>query len=115
MEVKVRQKRIEEDRFLKMRGKVLSLWPTGKEVNLEEAIEYQKSMPESKRFSKVLEKLRIIRTDGTKRCLRQRSECFGPSGECRRSGRTLHWSRDYWPCHGNPKKVIVHLNLPRRP
>jgi len=58
MEIKVRQKRIDEDRFLRMREDVLSLWPTGKEVNLEEGIEYQKSLPESKSFFKVTERLR---------------------------------------------------------
>ena len=57
MKTLVKNKRIDEDRFLKRREKILSLWPTGKEVNLEEAIEYQRSLPESKRFSKVLEKL----------------------------------------------------------
>ncbi|MCR4419105.1 MAG: hypothetical protein QHH27_04170 [Clostridia bacterium] len=58
MEVRVRQKRIDEDEFLKMRESVLSLWPTGKEVDLDEAVEYQKSLPDSKRFHKVLERLR---------------------------------------------------------
>ncbi len=51
------QKRIDEDRFLQMRDAVLSLWPTGKEVDLEEAIDYQKNLPESKVFGKVVEKL----------------------------------------------------------
>ncbi len=41
MEPQVKQKRIDEDQFLKMRKEVLSQWPTGKEVNIEEAIEYQ--------------------------------------------------------------------------
>ena len=57
MEIRVRNKRIDEDRFLKMREEVLSLWPTGKEVNLEEAIEYQKNLPESKNFFKVTQRL----------------------------------------------------------
>lgn len=58
MKIKIRNKRIDEDRFLKMREEILSLWPTGKEVNLEEAIEYQRNLPESKSFLKVTEKLR---------------------------------------------------------
>jgi methylaspartate mutase epsilon subunit len=58
MEIKVKQKRIDEDRFLEMRKEVLSQWPTGKEVNLEEAVEYQRSLPESKNFMKVTEKAR---------------------------------------------------------
>jgi len=37
--------------FLKMREEVLTQWITGKEVHLEEAIEYQKSIKKEKRFS----------------------------------------------------------------
>ena len=58
MEIKVKQKRIDEDRFLEMRKEVLTQWPTGKEVDLEEAVAYQRSLPESKNFMKVTEKLR---------------------------------------------------------
>jgi methylaspartate mutase epsilon subunit len=54
---KIRNKRIDEDQFLKMRDPVLALWPTGKEVDLEEAVEYQKNLPESKSFLKVIQKL----------------------------------------------------------
>ena len=57
MEPQVKQKRIDEDQFLKMRQDVLSQWPTGKEVNLEEAIQYQEGLPESKSFLKVVQKL----------------------------------------------------------
>jgi methylaspartate mutase epsilon subunit len=52
------QKKIDEDLFLKMREAVLSLWPTGKEVDLEEAIEYQKQLPDNKRFGKIVSRLR---------------------------------------------------------
>lgn len=58
METKVKQRRVDEERFLKMREEVLSPWPTGKEVNLDEGIEYQKNLPESKSFFKVTERLR---------------------------------------------------------
>jgi len=58
MEIKVKQKRIDEDRFLEMRKEVLTQWPTGKEVDLEEAVAYQLSLPESKNFMKVTEKAR---------------------------------------------------------
>ena len=53
MKLEVKQKRIDEDQFLKMRKDVLSLWPTGKEVDLDEGIEYQKNLPESKNFMKI--------------------------------------------------------------
>lgn len=58
MEIKVKQKRIDEDRFLEMRKEVLAQWPTGKEVDLEEAVAYQRSLPETKNFMKVTEKAR---------------------------------------------------------
>ena len=52
----VKQQRIEEDEFLKQRKEVLSQWPTGAEVDFDEAVEYQKKLPDSKRFGKILAK-----------------------------------------------------------
>ena len=57
MEIEVRNEKWEEDKFFKVRQEVLSMWPTGKEVDLEEAIEYHKSLPDHKVFWKVAEKL----------------------------------------------------------
>jgi methylaspartate mutase epsilon subunit len=57
MQPKIRNKRIDEEVFLKMREPVLALWPTGKEVDLDEAVEYQKNLPESKNFLKIIERL----------------------------------------------------------
>ena len=57
MRFEVKQKRIDEDLFLKMRKDVLSLWPTGQEVDLDDGIAYQKNLPESKNFLKITEKL----------------------------------------------------------
>jgi methylaspartate mutase epsilon subunit len=57
MDMKIKHKRIDEDRFLEMRKEVLAQWPTGKEVDLDEAVEYQKKLPESKSFLKITEKL----------------------------------------------------------
>jgi methylaspartate mutase epsilon subunit len=58
METKFRNKRLDEDAFLKMREPVLALWPTGREVDLDEAIEYQKKLPDTKNWHKVAQKLR---------------------------------------------------------
>ncbi len=58
MKAEVTQKRIDEDVFMQMRQRELSLWPTGKEVDLEEAVEYQRNLPDSKKFYKVVQKLR---------------------------------------------------------
>jgi methylaspartate mutase epsilon subunit len=57
MKIDVKQKRIDEDQFMEMRKDVLSLWPTGKEVDLEDGVIYQKNLPESKNFKKITEKL----------------------------------------------------------
>ncbi len=54
--IKVKQQRIDEDVFMEKRKEVLAVWPTGKEVDLEEAVAYQKALPDSKRFHKILEK-----------------------------------------------------------
>ena len=58
MKIEISQKRIDEDQFMKMREKELSIWPTGKEIDLEEAVEYQRNLPDSKVFYKVLQRLR---------------------------------------------------------
>src|SRR4030067_1962329 len=57
MEISVRNRKWDEDRFLKEREKVLSSWPTGKEVDFEEAVAYQKSLPDHKNFTRVIQKL----------------------------------------------------------
>jgi methylaspartate mutase epsilon subunit len=57
METEIRQKRIPENEFLEMRKEVLAQWPTGKEVDLKEAVEYNRSLPDSKNFMKVTQKL----------------------------------------------------------
>jgi methylaspartate mutase epsilon subunit len=58
MKAEVAQRRIDEDAFMKMREKELSIWPTGKEVHLDEAVEYQLHLPETKNFCKVVQRLR---------------------------------------------------------
>ncbi len=50
----IRNKRISDEEFSKLRQEVLAQWPTGKEVDLEEAVAYHKAMPESRKFGKKL-------------------------------------------------------------
>jgi methylaspartate mutase epsilon subunit len=57
METTLRNKRLDEKEFLKMRGPVLALWHTGREVDLDEAIEYHRKLPDSKNWHKVAQKL----------------------------------------------------------
>lgn len=49
-------KKLDWDQFLQMRQEVLNSWPTGQEVNLEEAIAYQSGIPVGRRFAEKLEK-----------------------------------------------------------
>ena len=50
----IQNKRISEDEFSRLRTEVLAQWPTGKDVDLKEAVEYHKSMPKSRNFSQKL-------------------------------------------------------------
>lgn len=52
--MEIQNKKIPEDQFMKLRQEVLAQWPTGKEVNLEDAFAFHRSMPESRIFSKKL-------------------------------------------------------------
>ena len=50
----IQNKKIPEGEFQKLRQEVLTQWPTGKDVELEEAVAYHKSMPECRKFGKKL-------------------------------------------------------------
>lgn len=50
----IQNKRISDDEFYKIREEILTQWPTGKDVNLQDGIDYQKSIPEHKLFAKKL-------------------------------------------------------------
>ena len=50
----IQNKRISNDEFFALRQEILTQWPTGKDVDLEEAVAYHKAMPESRNFSKKL-------------------------------------------------------------
>lgn len=44
----IRNKKLSEDEFLNKREEVLALWPTGKEVDLDEAVQYHKNRSSDK-------------------------------------------------------------------
>ena len=44
-----------EEQFLSERRQVLAAWPTGREVDLDEAVAYQKAIPSDKRFQSKLD------------------------------------------------------------
>lgn len=50
----IQNKRISDAEFDAIRKEVLTQWPTGKDVDLDEAVAYHKAMPESRNFSKKL-------------------------------------------------------------
>lgn len=50
----IQNKRISDGEFQSLRQEVLAQWPTGKDVNLEEAVAYHKAMPVQRKFSQKL-------------------------------------------------------------
>ncbi len=50
----IQNKRISDEEFARLRQEVLAQWPTGKDVDMEEAVAYHKSMPVERVFSKKL-------------------------------------------------------------
>ena len=50
----IQNKRISDAEFNALRQEVLAQWPTGKDVDLEEAVAYHKAMPETRDFAKKL-------------------------------------------------------------
>ena len=54
--MKIKNKKLSNDVFFAERKEVLTQWPTGKEVNFDEAVTYQKSIPDLKRFGSKLQK-----------------------------------------------------------
>ncbi len=50
----IRNKKIAEGEFMQLRQEVLAQWPTGRDVDLQEAVDYHKSMPECRKFSRKL-------------------------------------------------------------
>ena len=56
--LRVENKPVDDELLLKRRREALDVWPTGKEVDFEDAVAYQKSLPDSKIWWKVMVKLR---------------------------------------------------------
>lgn len=48
--------RISDEKFDEIRAEVLQTWPTGKDIDFEEAVAYQKAIPESKNFAVAMRK-----------------------------------------------------------
>ncbi len=52
--MELKNKKIPEGEFRAIQQEILTGWPTGKDVNFEEAVAYHKALPESKIFSRKL-------------------------------------------------------------
>lgn len=58
----LKNKKLTEDEFFGIRKEVLTHWPTGSEVDLQDAVDYLKKVPDEKNFAK---KLRKAKEEGT--------------------------------------------------
>jgi methylaspartate mutase epsilon subunit len=52
--MELNNQRWSDEEFLKERERILALWPTGKEIDLEEAVEYLKSLPPEKNYARAI-------------------------------------------------------------
>ena len=59
--MKLKNKRWTDEEFFNMREEVLNQWPTGKEVDLKEAVDYLKKVPKHKNFA---DKLKEAKENG---------------------------------------------------
>lgn len=56
MNTELKNVKIPESQFMAERKEVLEQWPTGKNIDFQESVDYQKSIPEEKRFGAKLAK-----------------------------------------------------------
>lgn len=54
--MELKNQKLTDDEFFKERADVLTHWETGKDVDFEEAVEYQKSIAPERRFGAKLQK-----------------------------------------------------------
>lgn len=54
MNLKLKNEKIPNDAFMAERKEVLQQWPTGKDIDFQEAVDYQLSIPKEKRFGEKL-------------------------------------------------------------
>src|SRR5512136_1965808 len=79
--MEVRNKRLSDSEFERERKEILSMWPTGKEVNLDEAVAFHKTLLPDRNYAlKVSEAKKrgtqLIRTDSGVASLEGEIELF---------------------------------------
>ena len=52
--MEIKNQKLTDDRFYKERKEILEHWPTGKDVEFQNSVEYQKAIPQSRRFGEKL-------------------------------------------------------------
>jgi len=52
--MELNNQRWSDEEFFRERAKILALWPTGKEIDLEETVEYLRSLPPEKNYARVI-------------------------------------------------------------
>ncbi len=57
--MELRNKKLDEGLFTEIRSSVLEQWPTGKDVDFDETVEYHKAIPAEKIFSKKLSEAKL--------------------------------------------------------
>jgi methylaspartate mutase epsilon subunit len=57
-EIRIKNRKLDDDLLMKKRREWLNVWPTGREVDFEESVAFQKSLPDSKIWWKVMARLR---------------------------------------------------------
>lgn len=55
MMIDLKNTKLTDEEFHKIRKEVLTHWPTGKDVDFDEAVRYQQAIPDKRRFSKKLD------------------------------------------------------------
>lgn len=60
--MEIQNRKLSDDVFYAQRKEVLTAWPTGREVDLQEGADYHKKMPECRNFSKKLLQAKASRT-----------------------------------------------------
>ena len=59
--MEIRNKKLSDDEFYGIRQEIMGQWPTGKDVDFDEAVAYHKAMPDTKSFSSKLAKAKAER------------------------------------------------------
>ena len=75
--MQIKNQKLSNDAFFAERKEILGHWHTGKDVDFDEAVAYQKSIPKEKRFGEKLSKAVV---DGVNMAIRHTKQSQGSQG-----------------------------------